>query len=476
MNLQTYNPCKEIIIMAYSPIVNVAISINATPLTQAGFGTPLFITSHRFVEDRVLEVTSTNELTSAPYNFPTDHPAVIAAGQAFAQTPRVPVVKIGRRDAKAVITLTPPIQDQTTSYVLELTVAGLSRQFSADITDVGGNKTVEDGVDALILALYAEADISALNFVKVGNGVSATLEISSSATGDNSVWFTNDFAQSSFLESIDYVGNETPADTLDAIQTIDTDWYFVAFDDRSNDATVIAMADALAATGLPHIYFVGSEDVANVSPYQAGNVDLFSKLRDGNYDNVVTFFHHLANENFVEMAYIGANAPYEAGSVTWANVQIANVGFSQDPSRNRPLTTVQKSALNNKNANYVELDAGIGFTRSGKTAGGEWIDVIRGADWQAADMGTSLRALLLNQKGGKISYTDQGTAQVREVITSSLQRGVNREFLESYTVFVPLVADIAVNDRLSRILTGVTFTGYLAGAINEVTIQGEVTI
>ncbi len=465
--------------MAYTPIVNVSISINATPLTQAGFGTPLFVTSHRFAEDRVIEVASTAELTGAPYNFPTDHPAVIAAGQAFAQTPRVPVVKIGRRDMKAVVTPIAPTVDATTSYAIQLTVGEYSRQVQADVIDdtTGGNSvTAQDVVEALILVITGDSELAGVTPTRAGSAESSTLEIAATASGDEAAYFTvTSTVGSDNIDSITYLADETPADTLDAIQQLDTDWYFVAFDDRV-DANVIAMADALAGTGLPHIYFVGSEDVANLPQYQAGNQDLFAKLRDGNYDNVVTFFHHLANENFVEMGYIGANAVYDAGSVTWANVQITNVGFSQDPTRNRPLTTVQKSALNDKNANYVELDAGVGFTRTGKTAGGEWIDVIRGVDWQSSDLGTSLRATLLNQKGGKIPYTDQGTAIIREVISSSLQRGVNRQFLSDYEVFVPQVANIAPNDRLSRILTGVTFTGYLAGAIHEVTLNGEVTV
>lgn len=465
--------------MAYTPIVNVSISINATPLTQAGFGTPLFITSHRFAEDRVLEVASTAELTGAPYNFPTDHPAVIAVGQAFAQVPRVPTVKIGRRDMKAVITPEHPAEDTDTTYGVTVTVGDFSRLINITITDDtsgGSAKTEEDVVDALITEITSDSNFSGIQAVKAGSSESATLELLSAKSGDDATYFTATLESGSNFVGVSYTANETPADTLDAISQIDTDWYFVAFDDRSSDTTIIEMADALAASGNPHLYFVGSEDTENLKPYQAGNSDLFAKLRDGNYDNVVTFFHHLANENYVEMGFIGANAPYDAGSVTWANVQIRNVGFSQDPFRNRPLTTVQKSALSNKNANYIELDAGVGFTRSGKTAGGEWIDVIRGVDWQTADLNTSLRALLLNQKGGKISYTDQGTAQVREVISSSLQRGVNRDFLTDYEVNVPLVANISLNDRLSRILTGVTFTGFLAGAIHEVTVQGEVTV
>lgn len=465
--------------MAYSPIVNVAISINATPLTQVGFGTPMFICAHRQTSDRVIEVSNATELTSAPYNFPADHPAVLAAGQAFKQTPRVPTVKIGRRDMKAIVTPDNPADDATTVFRTTITVEGTSYPIESSVTDVSGNKTQEDVVDGFITAIGNISELtSVITAIKTGSSESAKLEISSTKKGDESSYFEVTFNEG--FDNIDSVvyseaNVETPAETLEAITLIDVDWYFVAIDERSNDSYVEDMATQLGVFKPAHLFFYASADISNLLPYQAGNSDLFAKLKDGNEDRTVTFFHQDADE-YVEMAYIGANAAYDAGSVTWANVQITGVGFSQDPSRNRPLTTSQKSNLMNKSANYIELDAGVPFTRTGSTAGGEWIDVIRGVDWQTADLGTSLRAVLLNQKGGKIPYTDQGTAIIREVISSSLQRGVNRQFLSEYEVHVPLVRDISQNDRLSRILTGVTFKGFLAGAIHEVTLNGEVTV
>ena len=78
-------------------------------------------------------------------------------------------------------------------------------------------------------------------------------------------------------------------------------------------------------------------------------------------------------------------------------------------------------------------------------------------------------------EGGKLTGDDDGIARVREVATSSLQRGVNRNFLSSYTLTVPLQIDRSLPDIANRILTGCTFTGILSNAIQFIEIDGTVT-
>ena len=451
--------------MTYSPIIKVDISINATPLTQEGFGTPLFISAHRQFQERVRSYSSVAEVQT---DFASDSNAVKAAQKVFAQSPTVSQFMVGRADVKASITPAAPTADgESYQFSITLDETGYSTTLSYNVTSFS-TEDAQDVADSWKASIEADPNLaSEVTAVVVGTGASAVLEISGQAA--DTYFEVADFTSNG---SSVYVANESAEETLSAIEEENNDWYFITAEDHSN-SYVLAMAQAASARDT--IYFVSSNDVANLTSYQAGNTDLFAQLRDGNFKNVVTLFHHDADD-FVELAYIGANAPYDAGSVTWANLQLNGVGFSQSPTNGRPLTSTQKGNLNDKNANYVELDAGISYTRTGITAGGEWIDVIRGVSWQTADMSTSLRALLVNQKGGKVSYNDQGIAQIREVISSSLQRGVNREFLDSYTVSVPLLKDTSQLDRLARILTGVSFEGILAGAIHEVIVVGSVTV
>ena len=174
------------------------------------------------------------------------------------------------------------------------------------------------------------------------------------------------------------------------------------------------------------------------------------------------------------MAYIAYGAPYDAGSIAWGNAQLTGVAASLQPSNQRPLTSIQKSALDVRHCNFIDLDGGVPVVRRGITSGGEWIDIIRGVDWLESDLKTSLRDLLINQKGGKITYDDTGITRIRQVIETSLQRAVNRNFLSSYTVNVPKASQVALADKKARILKDVTFAGILAGAILDVDLKGTV--
>ena len=174
------------------------------------------------------------------------------------------------------------------------------------------------------------------------------------------------------------------------------------------------------------------------------------------------------------MAYIAYGAPYDAGSIAWGNAQLTGVAASLQPANQRPLTSIQKSALDTRNCNFIDLDGGVPVVRRGITSGGEWIDIVRGVDWLESDLKTSLRDLLINQKGGKITYDDTGITRIRQVIETSLQRAVNRNFLSSYTVNVPKASQVALADKKARILKDVTFAGILAGAILDVDLKGTV--
>ena len=451
--------------MPYNETISVDISISATPLTQEGFGTPLFITAHREFMDRVRTYSSITEVQA---DFPSDSNAVRAAQQAFSQSPTIQNLMIGRADVKSTLTPAAPTADgEAYQFTITLDETGYSVAIPYNVTAFA-SETSQDVADAWKLAIDADSNLNTVvTATVVGTGGAATLEI---ASQNPDVYFTVTDPTDNVTNS--YSPNESAEQTLAAIEEVDKDFYFITAEDHST-SYVLDLAASAGARDV--IYFVSSSDTDNLAAYQAGNTNLFAQLRDGNRKNTVTLFHHQA-DNFVELAYIGKNAPHPAGSVTWANLQLNGVGFSQNPANGRPLTTTQKRNLFDQNANFIELDAGVSYTRTGVTAGGEWIDVIRGVSWQTTDMATSLRALLINQDGGKVPYDNQGIAQVREVMTSSLQRGVNRTFLTSYEVQLPLLAATSVVDRLARMLTGASFTGILAGAIHTVAVRGNVTV
>lgn len=454
--------------MAYQEIVSVDISINDVNLTQRGFGTPLFITSHSNFDERVREY---NSLTEVGTDFATTEPAYRAAQRVFGQSPSVQTMKIGRRKQNISITL--PEGDPADGLTYSVDVrAGTFGDISTDTLTYGptSSDTVTTTLQGLLDAITGSAVETYISGVL---NLGTTLVISLD-TGYDILELTNTVGA---FEPVTFTAaaNETAADVYQAIRETDSDFYFIGADDNTAGFAT-ALAASIAADDV--LYFVGSRDLDNVATVVEPDNSLFGQLQ--NNLKVVLYFHQDAtgsreDSTYPEMGYLGYNAPFDAGSVTWANLRVANMQTSRNYLTGKSLTTTQKSNLNLRNANYMETDSGITYARTGRTSSGEWIDVVRGVAWQKVEISTAVKGLLLNQQGGKVTYDDTGIARVREVISSALQRGVNRGFLSSYTLTLPFVRDLTGAQRSSRILDGVKFTGVLAGAIHVVGIQGSVT-
>lgn len=460
--------------MAYEPIVNVNITISDVQVSAEGFGTPLFITSHRKDQGRVLEYSSAADVGTF---YGTDSAAYKAALKAFGQRPSITSFKVGRRDAE--LRLLPTnfsdgdvvgftvTNKQGISFAVSYTVQALDT--ATDISN-GLKTNIETSPDALE------------DCTPVVQG--STLILRTALNGNE--WQDSYFTVTSYIGDFSgadfWRGTESASQVYNEISESDNDFYFIASDDNS-----IGFVTGLAAIVQTEnkLYFVSDSDEDNIATVSENDTSLFGQLSSNNYTHTVTLFHQDAgqssvagdseNKEYPELAWIGANAVYDPGSVTWANLTLSAISESKVNSTGRRLTPTQKSNLNSRNSNYIEYDSGNTFTRYGQTAGNEWIDTVRGVHWQTSDLTTNIKALLLGQKGGKITYDGQGIARIREVIASSLQRGVNRNLLSSYDITMPRLSDISTVDKLARILNNVRFSAQLAGAIHEVVIQGTVS-
>jgi hypothetical protein len=140
------------------------------------------------------------------------------------------------------------------------------------------------------------------------------------------------------------------------------------------------------------------------------------------------------------------------------------------------LTDSQQGFLDDKNVNYMIGIAGVNVTQNGKVAGGEYIDIIRFIDFIQARMQEKIFATLANAT--KIPYTDAGIAIIEADVRTVLERGVIQGGIVpgSIVVNVPRAADISTNDKAERILTGITFSAQLSGAVQAVVINGTVSL
>nr|DAJ98442.1 MAG TPA: tail sheath protein [Caudoviricetes sp.] len=446
----------------WNPIVNVDITLNTAGTTREGFGLPLFLASTDNFEERIRGYTS---LTEVAEDFDESSAAYKAAKQLWSQTPKVTQLYIGRRSMQYTVAV-PDAVAESTEYSLTVAVGGgVSQPFQY---------TAKADDTALIVLNEFKTQIEASPAVKddvqvnvTGAGDSATMIISKA--GDND--FVKVTTTGKTL-SISSTTADSASTALSAIETYSTDWYFIATEDRTSQF-VLAMASEIQAR--KKIFFTANSDVKALQGTDlASATDVPAQLAKSKYTRTVCLWHHTARYDYPEMAYIAYGAPYDAGSIAWGNAQLTGVETSYQPANKRPLTSIQKSALDARSCNFIDLDGGVPVVRRGITSGGEWIDIVRGVDWLTSDLKTSLRDLLINQKGGKITYDDTGITRIRQVIETSLQRAVNRNFLSSYTVNVPKASQVSLADKKARILKDITFHGIIAGAILDVDLKGTV--
>lgn len=446
----------------WNPIVNVDITLNTAGTTREGFGLPLFLASTDNFEERVRGYTS---LTEVAEDFDENSAAYKAAKQLWSQTPKVTQLYIGRRAMQYTVSI-PDEVTESTDYSLTVAVGGgVSQpfQYTAQTDD-----TAEVVLNQFKTQIEANPDLKDNVTVSVsGSAGSATMIITKA--GENDFVKVTTTAQTL---SISATTADSASVALAAIETYSTDWYFIATEDRTSQF-VTAMASEIQARR--KIFFTASDDVKALQGTElASATDVPAQLAKSKYTRTVCLWHHTASFDYPEMAYIAYGAPYDAGSIAWGNAQLTGVAASLQPANQRPLTSIQKSALDARSCNFIDLDGGVPVVRRGITSGGEWVDIIRGVDWLESDLKTSLRDLLINQKGGKITYDDTGITRVRQVIETSLQRAVNRNFLSTYTVTVPKASQVSLADKKARILKDITFHGILAGAILDVDLKGTV--
>ncbi|AZV01480.1 tail sheath protein [Shigella phage vB_SflM_004] len=96
----------------------------------------------------------------------------------------------------------------------------------------------------------------------------------------------------------------------------------------------------------------------------------FTQLSKSKYTRTVCLWHHTASFDYPEMAYIAYGAPYDAGSIAWGNAQLTGVAASMQPANKRPLTSIQKSALDARSCNLIVHDSLPLVVRRGITSGG----------------------------------------------------------------------------------------------------------
>lgn len=453
--------------MPYMPTVQSRIQLATTNSTSANLGATLFVTDHVYFFERMRGYTSWDEVLNDPA-IPAGSDAYNALRLGFTQTGCVVPLYLGRREVD-ITTLTFDVKDNT-EYTFKVTTL-----LESNYTQVSYDITFTSDSDATEAEIVAGVSTALVNDIPVGvvlGGTGTNITITADTGYQVAITHVSDEVNMAFTTS------ETAANLLAGlIEENAKDWYFLTTNDHT-EAFVLAMAAEIEATessDYPKQYHISLADTNILQPLMDPPSDTPAKLKDLGYVRTVWQWHQDADTLFPEVANTCYNGQFQAGSTTWKfMVNLKGVNPVRDPITGKLLTTARQGYIADRNGNWQGIERDIRFAHGGKTVGGEWIDVIRGKDWLNDQIEKRLLDLLLNQVGSKLAYVEADYLKVEGTINKILQEAVGFKLLSGY-IGAKVPRDINFADKASRLLKNVKWTGYLAGAIHFIVVDGILT-
>lgn len=435
-----------------SDIANVTISTLAAAIKQPGFGVPLIADFHTRFSERVRFYTSLAGMIAD--GFTVNDGAYRTAAAIFNQSPQVQRIAIGRR------ALAPTIQIDVTPAVFN------DRVYRVELLGTAGqNVTVSFTSDSTATAAEIVAGlVSAINTAAVG--ITATNQTTFvRCTAAAGVYFAVSPEVGPLMTVQQTHVDPGIATDLAAIQTENGDWYGLTLSTQGRAEIIAAAAWAESNKKLAFFSTQDSDTLA------APTTDVAGTLRTNNQFRSAVWYNRRAGQTHPGAAAFGSIFPFDPGSITAKFRRLA--GVSSDP-----LTATEIANLNAKNANHFTDYGGISLTAEGKTAAGEFIDVIRDRDWFEARL--QVRIVTALTRAPKIPFTDSGIAVIEAELRAQLTEGQAAGFLDpdpsTVIVSIPTALAVAPADRAARRLRPITFQARIAGAIHAVDLTGTITV
>lgn len=200
------------------------------------------------------------------------------------------------------------------------------------------------------------------------------------------------------------------------------------------------------------------------------NIDLPKNI---NQTNTVILVHD-EPKTYPAEAWVGVGAPLDVGSFTWTFKTLNGIKpTSFDTS------VVDRIEENNGSA-YIR-EGGVDITSKGVTTSGEYIDIIQSQYFLTSRMTENVFGLLA--RTAKVPFTDAGIAMVVAEVENTLKSAANQGIIAEdadgnpmYSIEAPTRAEVSVNDRANRVLPGVRWKATIAGAVEDVDINGVLEV
>lgn len=431
---------------AIEEVVHVTILAQDAAVAQASFDKILFCGYHTVGPELIRDYTDITSLNTDFAAWPSVRKAATAF---FAQNPHPTTLSIGRlTTARAKIFTAAPSAANAQAYTVYVNATAFTYTSDSSATV----KEIVEGLKTLIDA----ASITGLTVTE--DDVTLTL------TGAAGTWF------SFGVERIDlWTVTETTAATgltteISAILAERNDSYGLVVEHQSE---AVGEAVAAAVEAMVKIYGIACP---NSDIIASGSSDLGSDIKASAYNRTFVIFHERASDQWPEMAWMSSRFPQNPGSENWRYKRLAGVSASR-------LTGTQVTNVKTKNVTSIRVMGGITLTNNNKMGSGRYIDVQHGLDWLQARIEERLFGALANSK--KIPYTDGGLGILEGEVRAQLDEASDQDhaFLardSNLNVTVKPVSLQAANDRAARIVRAITFKGRLAGAVDEIYVEGVV--
>jgi len=442
--------------------INQIIQVNITRQTPVaslpGFGVPGILaqfatskTTAPFTRGRYY--SSTSEMTSD--GWASTDSVYLAAAAIFAQNPRVPRVFVGRIDSgdASVAASGDAIRaEQDDWYAFEVVGnRGIKIVLSTGL--ITGNQ-IESTINGISIANITYATSTAATMAAWEAAIESALGAGTVATVSGN--------EMTVVKPGTDLNIATVSITLGASQPTVTTTYPL-------DATKTKAWMAWTA-GQKKLQAVQDSDPATYAADTgvSGTACLAEFAKLSSYDRVFVVYHG-TNTEYLAAAWMGKELPYDPGAHTWAFKNLT--GMSVDS-----LTSSQEGLIRGKNANVYTSTASYANTYAGTVAkASTYIDDVRGLDWLDTTIKTDLFNLLA--AAGKVPFTDPGIQMVVGVLKASLKKAeVATVLTTGWDVTYPLAANVSPVDKAARRLTGINWSGTLAGAVHSIVINGTVSV
>lgn len=455
--------------------VIVNITRQTSPLSTAGFGLPLILAT-----DKNNEYTEYSELADVVADYATATSAYTMASRLFSQNPRPEKIAIlgvsYTAIAMARATLTTTIVAANSNLKYTSKVAGLAGTYiqikytdpatttEATTAAVTGTGTSADPYIINVTLSYAGSAITAkASDVKTaieGATAAAALVKVEYATDNDGTGLVTALAATALAGGVNGSSAAVLVTALNTLINTQNDWYYLLCDQHGYNE-IVALS-AWTATQKKKYFAVTKDD----------NMIDFETI---NSENTILIYTDKDTE-YPDAAWVGVGAPTTPGEITWKFKTL--VGISAATVSDSRVLELHSHHVNTYVKKFGVLQTSAGLTTLSPS---EYIDTLIGQDWVETNITEQVSLELFSLP--KIPYDNTGIAIVLSTVLKVLKQAWVNGIIATdengngmYSASAPNRKDISSTDRATRHLPDVKFTYTVAGAIEDITINGVVTV